>query len=385
MSPYMLGIILNFQRGNRNPWTKTVDFCALGACTRAIAVLLAVAGCTFGQVTLALSSTSATTGGSASLDLTMNAPLSIQPAAVQWIFSYAAGDLAAFSVSAGPAAVAAGKSISCTGSSDSYTCLLFGLNQSALAPGVIATVVLTVAPSTTSDSSAIQVLSPTAASASGYATAVTATGGLVTISQTYAVTALACAPTPLTTPGSAGCSVTISNPAPPTGLPVATGVASGGASVLVPSSVPVPPGATTAGFSADASTVSVSTSAVLVASVNGTSQSLSLPLLPPSPPPAAPSLKGLVCSPATITSRAYSACTATLSAASSGGTTVGLSLANSANLSVPPSVAIPAGSSSGQFSVQAGKLNTSQTATILAMLNGTSVSFSLTLKAPGHH
>jgi len=353
----------------------------------AAVVLLATCGGAWGQDTLALSSAAATAGGTVTLNLTLNAPGTPQPAGVQWTLAYSTADFASISVAAGPAATAASKSVSCNAGSGSYDCLLIGLNENTIGSGVIATVTLVVSSSTTDTSSLVQITQPSATDAAGNPLAVTATGGTVSVSQPYTLTAMTCSPNPLTTPGTASCSVTASAPAAAGGLTVALGIAGGAASVSVPASVTIAQGAASAAFSATAAAVSATTTVTLVASLNGTSQSVSLQLAPPPPPPpppaAPPTVSSLACSPTTLASHASAVCTVTLSAAApSGGSTVLISVTRKAPLTVPASATVPGGSTSASFSVLAGSISSNQTVTLKASLNGTSAGCSLSLTAP---
>jgi hypothetical protein len=245
------------------------------------------AGCVFGQDTVVLSSGSAASGNTVSLDLSISVVSGSAPASLEWTYSYSAGDFTAVSVVAGPAAVAAGKSVSCSGSPGSYTCLLFGINSTALSNGVVATATFTVSPTTTSTSSTVQVINSSGAMASGFPVTVTAISGLVMINPLYAATGLVCSPATLTTPGSATCTVTVSAPAPTGGLTVNTGIAST-ASVTVPSSVVITAGSAAGEFVASASAVSANTAAMVSASLNGSSRNFSLTLAPiPDNPPVA--------------------------------------------------------------------------------------------------
>ena len=244
-----------------------------------VAVLALAAGCALGQNTISLSSGSAAAGNTVSLDLSISVVPGTGPASLEWTYSYSTADLALVNVAAGPAAVAAGKSVSCNSSPGSYRCLLFGLNSTAIGNGVGATATFTVSPTTTRTSAAVQVTNISGATAGGTPAAITATGGLVIINPQYAVTGLACSPATVGTPGSAACTVTVSAPAPTGGLTVNTGVAST-ASVTIPSSVVIPAGSTTGGFTASASAVSVNTAAGLSASLNGSVGNFALTLAP---------------------------------------------------------------------------------------------------------
>jgi hypothetical protein len=64
---------------------------------------------------------------------------------------------------------------------------------------------------------------------------------------------------------------------------------------------------------------------------------------------------------------------------------VGIQVTNAGSLSVPSLVTVAAGSTSAQFSLQAGGINTNQTTTLAAALNGSSLSVTLTLSGSKHH
>jgi uncharacterized protein (TIGR03437 family) len=94
-------------------------------------------------------------------------------------------------------------------------------------------------------------------------------------------------------------------------------------------------------------------------------------------------VSGLACSPSTMTPPASSTCTVTLSSeAPSGGFSVALASSN-AVVAVPDAVTVPSGSTSTTFSALADVAVTSDTTAVLtASANGSSQTFSLTIKAP---
>lgn len=279
----MRGILDGFTHGTQNSWKIVAGRRGNRGWSGPAVVLFLGASCAFGQINLSLSSGSAVAGGTVSLDLSLNAVVGNQPVALQWTYIYSATDVTPVGVVAGPAAVAAGKSISCRAGAGSYTCLFFGLNTETIADGVVATATFTVSPTTLSTSSTIQIVDHGAAAASGNSVNVAATGGLVTISSPFTLTALACVPADLTTAGSASCTVGLSAAAPTGGLTVTIGTGAG-VRVSVPSSVTVAAGLTSAEFTVSAPAVSTSTRVILFASLNQSSRSLSLTLVPDPPP-----------------------------------------------------------------------------------------------------
>src|SRR5690349_8204817 len=90
--------------------------------------------------TLALSSASGASGSAVPLTLSVSSPAGSEPAALGWTFQYPAAAVTAISVTPGPSATAAGKSIVCNASSGMYTCIAYGMNANSMANGVLAQV-----------------------------------------------------------------------------------------------------------------------------------------------------------------------------------------------------------------------------------------------------
>jgi Concanavalin A-like lectin/glucanases superfamily/Bacterial Ig domain len=92
-------------------------------------------------------------------------------------------------------------------------------------------------------------------------------------------------------------------------------------------------------------------------------------------------LSSLACSPASVGPGGSSVCTIYLGApAGAGGAIVTLN-SNTSSLTVPTSVTVPAGSNNVGFTSTAGSFSSSQTATVTATLNGSSVATSIALAA----
>jgi Abnormal spindle-like microcephaly-assoc'd, ASPM-SPD-2-Hydin len=90
------------------------------------------------------------------------------------------------------------------------------------------------------------------------------------------ISSLNCASTSISGAATDNCTVTLNAAAPSTGQVVT--VASSNSTVLVPASITVPAGATSAGFSAKVSAVSTSQTATIAASSGGATQSVALQL-----------------------------------------------------------------------------------------------------------
>src|SRR5579863_3164382 len=136
--------------GNSRRWTKgfqkVYSRFRMDLFAPVAAVLLFAACSAFGQDALSLSSGSVVAGQTVSLDLSLVVPASGGPAALEWTYSYPATAFSSVMVVAGPAAIAAGKSVSCSGGSGLYTCMVFGLNSTTMSTGVVATATFTVSP-----------------------------------------------------------------------------------------------------------------------------------------------------------------------------------------------------------------------------------------------
>lgn len=234
------------------------------------------------QSTLSLGSGSATPGGSVALNLTLSDSGGAAPVALQWTMTYPAASITGVTVAAGPSASAAGKSPACTSSTGSTTCVLFGMNQSVISDGIVATATFNVSSSATGSSFAVQISSVAASTLAGNLIAGAGQGGTISISQPPPppapnVTGISCSPTTLTGPASSSCFVTLSALA---SSAVNVSLSSSSSSLSVPATVSVPVGAASAGFVANALAVSASQSAAITASAGGSTQTLSLTLLP---------------------------------------------------------------------------------------------------------
>ena len=149
-----------------------------------IAILLFVSMASFAQdALLTLSSGAASPGGSVSLSVNLALNGGIQPASVQWSLNYPAEDFDSVQLSASPATTIAGKSIQCTASTGSTSCLLIGLNVNPISSGLLAVVTFQISPTTTHQISAIELTNITAASSQAEKISSDGIGGSITILQ----------------------------------------------------------------------------------------------------------------------------------------------------------------------------------------------------------
>ena len=336
------------------------------------AVLVAFSA--WGQAdSLALSSAPTVAGGTASLNLSLNSPGG-QTSGLQWTISYSPAEVAALSVSAGPAATAAGKSLTCNSTAGTATCVLTGMNATAIGSGVIAVVDATMAPSTTATSIAVN--GSRAASLNGGSVSSTASGGSITVPVAVTLSSLSCTPASLQTPGSSTCTAGLSGVALSGGFKIT--LASSSTALSVPASITVPAGAGSVTFTATASAVTSSQNAVVTASAAGVSKTASIALTAPS----LGTISSVLCGSGTLLSGDVTSCTVTLSSpAPAGGSPVVLTK-NDPALSAPASVTVPANATTASFALSAGTITSDHNAVLTATLNGSSKSATLSLVAP---
>ena len=223
--------------------------------------------------TLNLSSATAASSGAVSLNLSLSSagnPL----AALQWTFQYPQSAFTAVSATAGPALIAAGKSLSCVSGSGTYTCIAAGMNATAIGDGVIASI-----NATALQSASISIGNTLGASPAGSGVPIAAMGGTVTVTPIpvappAVLTSLACSPTALVGPSSSACTVTLSGPA---ASATTVSLSSNSALIVLPQSVTILAGSSTAQFSAVCGS-SGSATVTLTATLNGISQTAILTL-----------------------------------------------------------------------------------------------------------
>jgi hypothetical protein len=291
------------------------------------------------SLVLAAGTTSPGSPATLALSLTSNGA---SPSALQWTFSYPSSSVTNFSVTAGPALTAAGKSIQCAGTADSYTCMAYGLNQTLVADGTIATVSLT--PASGAATFSIGLSQGMAADSSGTAIPLSTTGANLNVTVpavTPSISALTCTSASLTPNSAAACTVTLS-PAVPAGGATVKLSSSNSAVSVTPSVITLPAGSSSASFTATVGSFTAPQSAVLTATLGTSSQSAALSLVFPG------TLTSLTCSSSMIYAGAKGTCTVTLLAALPSGTTVVLTSSNPL-LQIPAIVGIPASSNAATF------------------------------------
>ena len=321
-------------------------------------------------VALSLSSGSGSPGQPVVLNLSLNASSTL-PDSTEWTLNYSPTDFS--SVTLAPAAGSTNKTLSCTNGTGTATCLVWGLNSQTIPNNVLATVTLTVAGSTSDSSSTVQLGNSLSASSSGAAIPTTATGGIVSISQTPVLNRLSCSPASITPAAGSTCTVGLSSAALSGGATI--GISASPAAANVPSTVTINQGSTSTTFSVTAGTVSTATPVTLTASYSGANLTYGITVNPP--PPA---LSSLAVAPSTITSGLSGTGTVTLTeAAGSGGIAVSLASSNTAVASVPASVTVAQNATSATFQVNTGSVSSSTSATLTASYSGVNATFGVTV------
>lgn len=157
--------------------------------------------------------------------------------------------------------------------------------------------------------------------------------------------------------------VTLDTPAP-TGGAVVTLSNNGAGLISTPSTVTVPQGVKSASFNGSAGEVTRRTSVTITAAFNGGTGMATLII-------NQVQLAAISVSPTTVPGASSATGTVTLSsAAPSGGAVVGLSSSVPSVASVPSSITVPAGSTSGTFKVVTNKVSDSRSVTISGSNNG---------------
>lgn len=230
--------------------------------------------------TLSLSSGSGQPGSVVTLNLTLTATTT-QPTAVQWTLTYPTKDFSAITVSAGPAATAASKSVTCNNATAGVsTCVVEGTNANTIANGVVATVALTISNTTTDTSSTIGLSGGVSVMAGGSVEATTASGTTVTISlPTQIVTGIKCTPDSVIPPAPSTCQVTLSSAAASGGTSVS--ISANSSSVIVPTSLSISGGSSSGSFQVATSSVTSTTTAQITASLGSSSAMFPLSLVSP--------------------------------------------------------------------------------------------------------
>jgi hypothetical protein len=179
-------------------------------------------------------------------------------------------------------------------------------------------------------------------------------------------------PTAVTGPAGGTGTVTLGAAAPAGGA-VVTLTSNTPIAATVPPTVTVAANATTVTFAITTKPVAAVTAVIIKAAYNGVAKTATLTVNPAGPA----ALAGVTMNPATVIYGANSTGTVTLtSAAPAGGAAIALTAANTSGFTVPPSVTVPVGATTAQFTV--GTYWFPATTTITATYNGVDKTATLT-------
>jgi YbbR domain-containing protein len=151
--------------------------------------------------------------------------------------------------------------------------------------------------------------------------------------------------------------------------------------VTIPSSVTVPSGATSAGFTATIAAVTTAQTVTLTASAGGATQTFGISLGAAGQSEPGVELSQLSCSQNSITGSGSDACTVTLNGTATGNGLVVNLASNQSAVRVPATVTVPSGATSAGFTATITAVTTAQTATLTASADGATETFGISLGA----
>ena len=134
---------------------------------------------------LILAPASATPGAVVAVNLSLTSSTT-SPAGLQWTLNYPASSITAVYATEGPAAISAGKSVSCASGVGNYTCLATGINSNTIPNGVVAVISLTLSP--TAQSTILSLTATLGSTLDGSALPVSGTAAWITITPAAAPT-----------------------------------------------------------------------------------------------------------------------------------------------------------------------------------------------------
>ena len=193
----------------------------------------------------------------------------------------------------------------------------------------------------------------------------------ISLAAAAQISSLSCSPATVNAPGTSTCTATLTAAA---SNATSVTLASNNVNITVPGSVNIGTGLSSATFTATVAAVTTNQSALLTASLNGSSQTFTLSAVAPA------QLSSVACAPSTLGSNASSTCTATLNKAALSAASVSLA-SDSGLLTVPASVTVALGQSTATFTAASGIISSSQSANVTATLSGQSQQTTISLAA----
>lgn len=298
-----------------------------------------------------------------------------------WTLAYSTADISNVSVTAGPAATAAGKTISCSpNGTGRYVCIASGMNAAAIGSGTLASASFTIAGNTSATSTAIQISNPAAASPTGTNIGATGVGGALTVLRAVALSGVSCGTATILVAGSVQCTVSLTAPAPSGGLTVSLGSSVTGGTISLPTSVVIPAGSSSKQVTLTVLSITGAGSIQVTATALGLTKSASIAI----GSSTAPALSALSCSPTTIGAPGSTTCTVSLTkAAPSAGFVANLAAsAPGASVTIPASVTVPSGATSRAVTLTLNSAGSATSIQVTASASGVTRTTTVGISAP---
>src|SRR5579872_3217018 len=159
------------------------------------------------QGALSISSTAAAPGSNAVLTVSTSANGGIQPAILRWTMQYPP-DVTGVDVTAGPAASDAGKTVTCSYSLSSVTCLAWGENATVIQDGPVATATFQISAASKNSTIPVTNIVGSASDLQGNPLPINSAGGAIALLLPPAISCASAGPRLLNQYFSAQCSVT---------------------------------------------------------------------------------------------------------------------------------------------------------------------------------
>ncbi len=190
---------------------------------------------------------------------------------------------------------------------------------------------------------------------------------------------ISCQSNSFSSAGTDACSLYLNGAAP---SQIVVNLSSSDPAVTVPSQAVMNAGSSTSGFIATIKSVTSARTAIITASVNGVSATYAIQLNPTPAPPSQGQLSKISCRSNSFVSAGTDPCSVYLSGSAQKQTVVGLSSSDPA-VTVPSKAYINPGNLTAGFSATIGSVTSARTATIIATLNGSSITFPIQLNPTG--
>jgi hypothetical protein len=120
-------------------------------------------------------------GTTVNIDISMAATGGVQPSVLQFTLSYSSTDISSVNVAADVAATGAGKSISCSSSTGSTICMIYGVNNNTIANGSVAIASFQIASGSTTTSIPIQISAVLDVTTDGNPISAAGAGAVITV------------------------------------------------------------------------------------------------------------------------------------------------------------------------------------------------------------